>query len=516
MATAKTKQVETPVKKTLKKKTVDVVKPEPVVEKEVTKPKAAVKETNAKKSDAKEPKTKKTSAKEPKTKKTSAKEPKAKKSETKEVKAKAEPKAKKEGEPEKEKKAPKAVNTKPVLADSQGLNLSVAKVKNIVADFCINRETSAALEEIKKARVFEEADAPEEEEAEDEEVDIKKSKNFEFSLEGLSVETIAFFKESQEEYNASLRSQHAQQVIKGFSKDQKDQYLAAKQLATQEFQNNHRKNFLFLQTSFEVDKFNESYDATIFDDLVDLDAWTELENMELYRHVVSVINKRKIRFNAESKIFITAFVEYITKQLVINGTRNCVASKKKIIQLKHAVSTINPDFILFPFVSSTGTYHKFIANEELEEGEADEEDEEPTEASGRVLQFKYYVGELCRGVRMELSANDSSVEDPLLSKFNQTSVSKAFKQFCSDVIIDLLHIFGKTLKMEVVTRDVKTVNYDIVSSLIYGSHIIHNVPYDDTIEFIQKTYNMYNEFVVERQHIRTEKKAEKEAEKASA
>lgn len=543
MATAKTKQVETPVKKVLKKKTVEPKEKkttkvtEVVDEVEVTEPKKVKKEKvetkekkssadKAKKATAEKPKAEKKTTKAEKKMSAKAEKPKAdKKMSAKAEKAKGEAS---ETEDEKPKRAPKKINTKPVISDVQGLNLSVAKVKNIIADLCINKDATDALNELRKMRVFADGEADDDEEESDGKK--KKQKEFTFSLEGVSETTQAFLADAQEEYNASVRLAHAQHVIKNFDAAQKAEYQAARQTAMHDFHESQKKNELFLQTSFEVDKFNEQYDSSIYDDMPDLDAWKELENMELFNHCAGVINKRKVRFNSESKIFITAFVEYVIKQLITNGTRNCIANKKKIIQLKHAVSEINDDFTLFPFVSSTETCRKLMkygeeafekpADEEPEDEEEQEEPEEdddadstaeskPKRKTSRVLQFKYYVGELCRGVRMELSHQDEDAEDFLTSRFNQTSVSRAFKQFCSDVIIDMLHIFGRMLRMEVLTRDVKTVNYDIVSSLIYGTHIVHNVHYDDTVRFIQESYNKYNDFVAERQSIRSVKQAEK-------
>ena len=112
-------------------------------------------------------------------------------------------------------------------------------------------------------------------------------------------------------------------------------------------------------------------------------------------------------------------------------------------------------------------------------------------------EFKYYVSELCRSVRTELSHNDSSVTNHKDSLFNQTSVSKVFKQFCSDLIIDLIKMFGSFLKEEVESRNVKTVNYTIIKTLLKSSHVLYNLENElgNTIDFIQKKYSLFNEFL---------------------
>ena len=171
-----------------------------------------------------------------------------------------------------------------------------------------------------------------------------------------------------------------------------------------------------------------------------------------------------------------------------------------------------PEFTMFPFIASTNAYKKYVKQQVVDTADSEADDEEhevepaaeseDEDVSDRKLQFRYYVAELCRNVRMELSASD---EVPYLeSKFNQTSVSRLFKQFCSNVIIELLQTFGNVLKVEVSSRNVKTVNYSIIYSLLLCSHILHNLDATQTIEFIQQKYNLYNQFLTKRSNDRAD------------
>lgn len=423
--------------------------------------------------------------------------------------------------PEKAEKIPKKINIKPTISDTQGLNLSVAKVRNIVSNMCINKETSEALIEMKNARDI----------TEYEDEDNKKPSKFTFDFDNLSDNTIAYLEACQHSTMESYGLVHSRKVIKDFDSKKLKNYNNLKQEAINKFQATQRIENLFSQDKFDLTAFNLEYDSSFYVNMTEYNAnWKDLENEELYSYCVNLVTKNKVRFNSESKVYITAFVEYIIKQLVINGTINCVSDKKKIIQLNHAVNDISPEFSLFPFISNTDVYRKYMhpdnnsssSDDELEEGEIPEEDEEDDNddddeegeiksvdsKSDRKLQFKYYVAELCRNVRMELSKKD---DDYLTSLYNQTSVSKVFNQFCSDVIIELLHRFGKVLKTEVVTRDVKTVNYSIVSALIYNSHILFGLESDNTVQFIQEKYNLHNVYLNDRASARAEKTADKDS-----
>jgi hypothetical protein len=481
MAIVKPKSVETPtVRKSLKKKqsTEEIVKP---VEKVVVESVKKVK--SVKKSEPKVEAVKET----------------VKKSK-KEIAVKV----------EKEEKAPKAakkINNKPTLADTCGLNLSLAKVKNIISAK-INLDTTLAAKDIQSFII--KVQPPKDEEGGKVTSDYTNVK-----LSALSAETREYLDLCREELFDLERLEYSRAATKDMSKADLAKYNAAKRVASAEFIKNQKSSDLFSNEKFDLTAFNTSYDKDFYSGmdatLIDL---TKLKGAALHEQCMYFINKRKIRFNSESKIFITAFIEYIIKQLVINGTKCCINDKKKIIKLDHAIETVLPEFTMVPFIMSTPSYKKYVAKQDQDDDEEEEEedvqeDDEVANAN-RKQQFKYYVSELCRNVRMELSAEDSDLEDTTLSKFNQTSVSKVFKQFCSDVIIDLLHMFGNVLKTEIETRNVKTVNYLIISALIQSSHMLHSLDSGETIQFIQERYNIYNEYISKRAVQRSEEKTAKE------
>lgn len=444
------------------------------------------------------------------------------KKETNEVKATKEKKTspKKEvaeKDEEKPEKKPKNININATIADACGLNLSVAKVKNIVSNLCINAEITLALKDMLAAQVPHNCT--------DSKVDNEKNKEFTFSLDDLAPATNAYLEACQQTIIETNNVAHSRIMLKKLTSAELKEYNELKRVANDKFHQDQKTNNLFGDDKFDLTKFNLEYNPKFYDDMEDLNAsWKSLKNEELYKYCVVLVNKSKIRFNSESKIFITAFVEYIFKQLVINGTKNCVEDGKKIIQLEHALDNVKSEFTMFPFISSLTVYKNYLksnASSDESAAESDEEEEEEDDADSedgekpvvvtkeRLLQFKYYVGELCRGVRMELSEVDELVTDALASKFNQTSVSKNFKQFCSDGIIEILQTFGKFLKTEVITRNIKTVNYAINEALVYNTHIIHNLDPKDTVAFIQDKYTIYSKFLVDRQAARAITKAEK-------
>lgn len=439
---------------------------------------------------------------------------------------------------EKVKKAPKSINTKPTAADKNGLNLPVSKVKTVIYNYCINRESVEVTSKLKALRNF----------AED-----KKTFTFNWDdvPETLKVYIDECYADASERLLAGTFKTFLKELSSKNSKEHK-RYQKLKEEAIKEFEVEKATTNLFTTSKFNLTDFNRNFSAdfaaAIKKDEIDLNALTD---MELFTACSTIICKNNIRFNVDVKTFVTAFVEFIIKQLVINGINNCIDEKKKIIQLKHALENIRPEFELFPFIQNTSTYKHYISSggevEELsaadivdeetsddeddleEEVNDDDEDDEGEEGDNttdtkkaRKLHFRHFVDELCRSVRMEISnddetaLNEDGVQDPLKSRYNQVNISKKIKQFCSNVIIELSNTFGSVLKVEVLTRNIKTVNYATVCALVQSSHILYGLDYEKTAAFIQDKYNKYNAAVAVNKVERAEKKVLSKKEKASS
>lgn len=468
MSAVRTKSIETtPLKKTLKKK---------VVDEKITTPVEKIKKTDTKvvlKAD-------------------SAKKETVKKETIKKETTKTEDEEKKAVE-----KTPKKINVKPTLGHLCGLNLSVAKVRNIISNLCINNDTFVALKEMKEHRTITTAGTTE----------PKQAEEFTFALKGLSQETLSYLDICTLSINESKGLLFSRKITRDMNKEQTIKYNEAKRIAVTEFQTEQKSGHLFQKFDFNLTEFNTKYNSAFYEKMEDSEvSWKLLKDHELYEYCVNVVNKNKVRFNSESKIFITSFVEYIIKQLVINGTKNCINDKKKIIQPSHALDNPSADFTMFPFISGSSAYKTYIsgggmtAESEAMESEAENEVESDPEVDhdtdsevDRKLQFKYYISELCRHVRMDLSEADGTTD--IESKFNQTSVSRLFKEFCSDIVIELLQMFGNILKVEVSSRQVKTVNYNIIGALVRNAHIFHSLDVKPTVIFMQEKYNKYNSFL---------------------
>lgn len=435
--------------------------------------------------------------------------PRSKKKEEQSPKVKTSVKKVKSENPEEEKKTKKR-NNGPTLAETQGLNISPPKVKNFISNFCINRQQFLALKEVRDKVV-------------------EKDEEITFSLKSLSDSTMNVINEGWAAHLASMKDDYRKDKLKSFSAKEREKYMQEKKDEHKSVSKEHDSKRRFTSDSFNLEEFDLKFDANFYKDfkVADYDKfqpeddrvedWRSLKNEALFEYVKSLINKTKIRFNDQIKIYIAAFIERVLRQLISNGLRNCISAKKKIVSLDHALDTSTgnfSDFTLYPLITTLPSFMETLKESEKEVvPEPAVEDAAPVEDDSddmeKKYQFKHYIDELRRTVRSELSKQDCP-DDPTQSAYNETSISKKLKQFCSNTIIGFLKMFGNLLLVEVETRDVKTINYVIVEAVFRSLHIIHHLDneYYHTTKFIQHCCEQYKDYV---DVSKSEKKTKKDA-----
>lgn len=411
------------------------------------------------------------------------------------------------------------INNKPVLAKTTGINISPAKVKNIVANFVLNKDAYAALKELKNAmprKITKVVDGKNVVE------DFKGT-----PLSQLSQSTRDYIKYATSCHESSLKEDFVKQKITSMQPDAKKKYLSAKNSAKDTFDKEEKLKFLSDSESFDVEAFNISYDPNFYKDFkVPSSTDSELKT------AINKVTKLKNRFSTNARVYLSALVEYLIKQLAINGTVCCVADNKKIIQLSHILDTSKPGFAerfpLYPLIVNLDTFKQaqsYIyeqsqpkakpeeSNEEGDDEETDSKTEKTTDlfhldelALDKQYQFRYYIGESCREVRMDLAKSETDEAGELMTVYNYTSVSKLLKNFCSTLVCEFLIRIGHMLEKEIETRGIKTVNDTVIRTVISHYHIVSGVPEKDTLDFIRKATTKYYSYVADRQQKRKDQK----------
>lgn len=436
------------------------------------------------------------------------------------------------------------INSKPVLAKTTGINISPAKVKNIVSNYVLNKDAYSALTELKDARpriITRVVDGKEVSE------DYKG-----VPVSSLSQKTLDYIAFANKEYDSSQRDEFAKAKISALPDDARKAYNVAKHSARDEHDNKTTDQYLGNRSStFNVELFNCQYIPSFYDDYTSAKTAADAaDTSDEWKKAIDKVTKLKNRFSTNSRVFLSAFVEYIIKQLALNGTVCCVADKKKIIQLSHILDTTKEGFEkrfpLYPLIINLDTFKQ--AQEYLNKPPAakvvavvpattdvddssDEKSDEKSDAPVKKVkvekdtdiftldgvsldtqyQFRYYIAESCRETRMDLAKSAVDADGELMTVYNYTSVSKIFKNFCSTLICEFLMRIGNMLAKEIETRGIKTVNDTIIGTVISHYHTVCGVDETATIDFIRTVTTKYYKYVAERQKKRNEVKAAEDA-----
>ena len=419
-------------------------------------------------------------------------------------------------------KPPKVV--KPIITKITGINISPAKVKTIISNYVLNKDVYDAVQELKKSSPYSETTLVDEKHIIVEHVGIPVSK--------MSKKTQDFISVANKEYESSYKMEFAKTKIASLPDDVRTAYNNAKSVARDEHDKNIAEVYLVDTSVFNVEQFNSQYIPDFYKDF-------ELPKSDSneWKNSIDKINKLKNRFSTNSRVFISAFVENIIKQLVSTSLVSCVSDNKKIIQLSHILDTSKEGFAdrfpLYSLIENLTTFKQaqaYVKNpqsakvSEVADVAEPQDDSDPNtskrtknDKSNDIFsldgvslevqyQFRYYVAEICKEIRIDLSNTEVDSEGKLMDLYKNTSVSKIFKNFCSTLICEFLMRIGKMLLIEVNARGIKTVNDSIINTVIAHYHTVCNVDKTNTITFIQEVTSKYYSYVSDRQQKRKDAK----------
>jgi hypothetical protein len=423
------------------------------------------------------------------------------------------------------------INVKPVLAKTTGINISPAKVKNIVSNYVLNKDAYKALKELRGA-------IPKQVFKEDGEGDKKTKVLAETTkgtpVSGLSQETLAYIKHATDSFENNQKEEYLRAKVSKMSPPLTKKYMEAKNKSKELHESTHKDSFLHEGEPFDVETFSRKYDPHFYDEYdSEKKGRDAADKSDEWKKAIDKVTKLKNRFSTNSRIYLSALVEYLIKQLAMNGTVSCVADKKKIIQLSHILDTSKPGFkdrfSLYPLIVNLDTFKQAQAHlnsSEVEKKSDSDVDETTTKSEkntdlfqldcmslDKQYQFRYYIGETCREVRMDLAGEPSEDKDDEKANevYNYTSVSKVFKNFCSTLVCEFLTRIGAMLKKEIETRGIKTVNDTVISTVILHYHIVCGVDEGPTVDFIKEAVTKYYSYVSDRQETRKHTKDETKA-----
>lgn len=426
---------------------------------------------------------------------------------------------------------PRQIDTNSTSAEESGLNLSVARVKNVIDDQGVNRDYMPVIKAIRKARGghFVKLDK--------EGAVVKSWDEPKIPLSELPADVKRILKLAKHSYTLSRRTEYERQWLKTLASTDKKAADEYKRLR-KEYKKKHddlmseiseEKRLPVNIQSFNTEHYPDFYKN--FDSSIDLPSGSSRSidgkapvEWDEYKKAINCVGKLKIRFGSNSKVFITAFLEMIIRSVVVSGLYNCFARGNKIVKIRHVFDDefIGHDvrFSAMRLVQSLDTYknwhmkyQKILA--------AEENDPALNEDSNfNSHPFALYIGKIFKYVKFHLANGtiDTGVKDTILDReFLQSyfgaSLGQDLKKFCSDIIVELLNMMGIMINESIQICGVKTVTDDIIKTIIIHIYTMYGMNSTHIKKFMGETIHMYNKYIVDRRE--DKKKVSKDKDSAS-
>jgi len=425
----------------------------------------------------------------------------------------------------------------PSAVDDRGLGISGTRVKRLIINIATNKAECDAIAEIKASEVHD-----------------KKNKTVKVvkELKDLSPQTLKMIEIAKREYDAMKRKKHIASNLKKLLSDKEREIYNEKLSALRaKLSVENAKKTELDEDDDEVDVKNASKSKSKNAKCVNVAIQSDLEEKIILgikpdffsgmkptgpkpaspKHTTPeteaafacrLISKMRIRFSKLARLEISAFVEYIARQIISSGLTSAAVGSKRMVKIVDVISDqsgevlkpwIKQQFTFYPFITSFKAFDNNITkikqmeqsklDKEKSKSEADAKSESKKEvkvADKEInkdqpeYQFKCYINELIRGVRNEVVARYKDSDEPMALNLASLSVSTEFKSFCTEAVTELIMRIGVMLKNEVVLKQVKTINIEIAKTIIKQIHTILGVPYEPTEEFINTILKKFDEY----------------------
>ena len=340
---------------------------------------------------------------------------------------------------------------------------------------------------------------------------------------------------AEKSYETSLREAYERQKVGSHKKSESEDkfnvasmseetrkdYLAKKKAAVDQHAKTNKENNS--STPFDLHKFNLSFDKNFYnqwpafkeanDNYIVGKVYADKNSEEpgkvkynQWTRASALVNKLCTRVSSKTRNIIACFLDRIVEQYAANGIHNCFQEKRRIIQLRHALTEGTDGFEqrvpLHNLVQTLPAYRRAMSwiDAKLEAKEAkktkDSEESEDTEdnlnfdpPTKYAYDFDSYASEICRSVKIQLAEQET---DPALKEqYINASVSREFKEFCSQVIYETILRIGAALKIDVESSGVKTISDEIVVKVLKLLHSNCGVDFATSWNIMQDKLSQY-------------------------
>lgn len=397
-------------------------------------------------------------------------------------------------------------NTKPTALDIAGVCIGPARVRSVLMHTSLNpREHQVRLAIMAAENRPIRAKPTEENPNPPEPVQGPQT-----NIEDLPTDVLSVIREAEALHERTIREGYEREVMSNMSKDTKAQYLDARRLAQQ-------------KENFNLTAFNQSFDANFYDGLeqyvADNDSYVVGEKYNQWTRASALVNKLTIRLSGNTRYIVAAFLDRIVEQYAYNGIHNCLLEGRHIIKPRHALTQTEGFDTRVPLDCFVKTFRNYgIGLNWIEACKEVREEVTKFKNEGKEVEFELpdypdmgydakfdeYVGEICRSVRMRLASQEDDEEKR--NSYLNTSVSKTFKRFCSDIVFEAILRIGTILRCSLQRANVKTVSDSMVRYAIEQIHNVCGMDFETVSNVISERLERFSEYRQKRKEDRRRKK----------
>lgn len=305
---------------------------------------------------------------------------------------------------------------------------------------------------------------------------------------------------AEREHQQALLQEYARSKLDSMRESnpaERERYAKALEDARRKFREANRESENASDKEFSVENFNRVFDAKFYDDFkhwctqndhYNLEYRTEVKDANgkgtgtfitkynQWSRAAQLVSKIRYRMSQNTCVILAAFLDNVVKQYVTYGVLHCLGRKARTVNMYDALDETADMARFVPlrrFVSSLPTYHNVAqwfdkCQKHLQEvrdarakGLTVENSKRPNFPEPNYdKDFGNFVGNICKSVCIELAKNEKKKERADL--FLSTSISRDFKQFCSNVVYEIILRVGRVLNTLLSNSGVKTVSDELL------------------------------------------------------
>jgi hypothetical protein len=241
---------------------------------------------------------------------------------------------------------------------------------------------------------------------------------------------------------------------------------------------------------------------------------TEMQKEQ--NRAANCIGKLKVRFGAETRTYLAAFIDEFGKQMILNALYNCFEGTTKTINNIHAFKYrpegLDERMPTHKIIQSLNAHPVFINEEDIQpkkgrqiivrktKKEKKEEKAETKKSNEPSHRFKTYINNTFGIVKLMIADGTISSDgvNPLTEEKKQkylgAHLGSSLCECASEMYVEILERFAKMLSAYIKTMKTKTITTDMVKITAQQMYAAYGISTKGMVRDLDRTVEQYNKY----------------------